>query len=232
MKSAVVMSTGRARLPGRDKSLGRAMLIGCTLLLGVKLAHAQDIDAASRLAAERVAIGTCANCHGPQGHSFSPKFPVLAGQQATYLIAQLQGFKAQSRGDADAVGYMWGMAAPLDDAEMTGLAGYYSRQTPQAGPVGNAALITRGKDIYQNGDGAHGIPPCAACHGPTAAGTPGSEAAAGFPRLAGQHVQYLMKQLRSFQNNMRNVAVMHGVAAGLQVGDMQAVATYLQSLGP
>jgi cytochrome c553 len=41
-----------------------------------------------------------------------------------------------------------------------------------------------------------------------------------------------MKQLRSFQNNMRNVAVMHGVARRLQVGDMQAVATYLQSLGP
>ena len=53
-----------------------------------------------------------------------------------------------------------------------------------------------------------------------------------LPRLAGQHVQYLMKQLRSFQNNMRNVAVMHGVARGLQLGDMQAVATYLQSLGP
>jgi cytochrome c553 len=45
-------------------------------------------------------------------------------------------------------------------------------------------------------------------------------------------VQYLMKQLRSFQNNMRNVAVMHGVAAGLQGADMLAVSTYLQSLGP
>ncbi len=53
-----------------------------------------------------------------------------------------------------------------------------------------------------------------------------------FGRLAGQHVQYLLKQLRSFQNNMRNVAVMHGVARGLQLADMQAVATYLQSLGP
>ena len=44
-----------------------------------------------------------------------------------------------------------------------------------------------------------------------------------LPRLAGQHVQYLMKQLRSFQNNMRNVAVMHGVAQGLKVHDMLAV---------
>jgi cytochrome c553 len=41
-----------------------------------------------------------------------------------------------------------------------------------------------------------------------------------------------MKQLRSFQNNMRNVAVMHAVARGLRSADMQAVATYLQTLGP
>jgi cytochrome c553 len=197
------------------------------LALGMSLAHAEGADEAlSRVAAERVAIGTCATCHGPQGHSLSPKFPVLAGQHAAYLVAQLQAFKAQTRGDPDALGYMWGMAAPLNDQLMAALAGYYSRQTPIAGPTGAAALITRGKDIYQNGDSAAGIPPCGACHGAAAAGTDN------YPRLAGQHVQYLIKQLRSFQNNMRDVAVMHGVARGLQLNDMQAVATYLQSLGP
>jgi cytochrome c553 len=206
---------------------GRLVIsLGGAILLGLRLAQAQQIDAASRAAAERVAIGTCATCHGPQGHSFSPKFPVLAGQHANYLVAQLQAFKAQTRGDPDALGYMWGMAAPLDGATMSGVADYYSRQTPRAGPQGEPALITRGKDIYQNGDSAEGVPPCAACHGTAAAGTDVN------PRLAGQHVQYLMKQLRSFQNNMRNVAVMHGVARGLQLADMQAVATYLQSLGP
>ncbi|HEY4880889.1 MAG TPA: c-type cytochrome [Steroidobacteraceae bacterium] len=206
--------------------------LGSTVVLGLSWAQAEDIDAASRAAAERVAIGTCASCHGPQGHSYSPKFPVLAGQQAIYLVSQLQGFKSQTRGDADALGYMWGMAAPLDDALMLGLADYYSRQATRAGPPADPGLIARGKDIYQNGDSAHGIPPCAACHGPGAAGTAGTAGAGSFPRLAGQHVQYLMKQLRSFQNNMRNVAVMHGVAAGLQLGDMQAVSMYLQSLGP
>jgi cytochrome c553 len=195
-------------------------------LLGLSVANAQDTDAANRAAAERVAIGTCATCHGPQGHSYSPKFPVLSGQHAKYLVAQLQAFKAQTRGDPDALGYMWGMAAPLGDEQMAALADYYSRQIPVAGPTGAAALITRGKDIYQNGDSAAGVPPCAACHGPAAAGTDD------YPRLAGQHVQYLIKQLRSFQNNMRNVAVMHGVAKGLQLGDIEAVATYLQSLGP
>ena len=196
------------------------------ILLGLSVANAQDIDAANRAAAERVAIGTCATCHGPQGHSYSPQFPVLTGQHAKYLAAQLQAFKAQTRGDPDALGYMWGMAAPLGDEQMAALADYYSRQIPVAGPTGSPALIARGKDIYQNGDSAAGIPPCAACHGAAAAGTDD------FPRLAGQHVQYLMKQLRSFKNNMRNVAVMHGVAQGLQLGDMEAVATYLQSLGP
>ena len=206
---------------------GRLLIsLGGAVLLGLRLTNAQELDAASRAAAERVAIGTCASCHGPQGHSISPKFPVLAGQHASYLVAQLQAFKAQTRGDPDALGYMWGMAAPLDATTMAGVADYYSRQTPRAGPRGELALITRGKDIYQNGDSAEGVPPCAACHGPAAAGTDVN------PRLAGQHVQYLMKQLRSFQNNMRNVAVMHGVARGLQLADMQAVATYLQSLGP
>ena len=110
-------------------SLTGALLLG----LGLNWAQAEDSDAFSRVAARRVAIGTCAACHGPQGHSFSPKFPVLADQQASYLISQLQAFKAQTRGDPDALGYMWGMAAPLDDVLITGLADYYSHQSALPG---------------------------------------------------------------------------------------------------
>jgi cytochrome c553 len=109
---------------------------------------------------------------------------------------------------------------------MAALAAYYSRQTALPGERGEAALMARGMQLYQSGDQAEGIPPCMACHGPHGEGTDM------FPRLAGQHVEYLMKQLRSFQNNLRNVAIMHGVAQGLRVSDMRAVATYLQSLGP
>ena len=199
--------------------------LGCLLLLVVSSASADEADKAIRAAAERVAVGTCASCHGPQGHSYSPKFPVLAGQHASYLVVQLQAFRAQTRGDADALGYMWGMSAPLDDAMMAALADYYAKQAPRAGPTGEPGLLARGKDIYQNGDSGQGVPPCAPCHGAGAAGTDA------FPRLAGQHREYLIKQLSSFQSNMRNVAVMHGVAAGLQLADIQAVATYLQSLG-
>ena len=201
-----------------------AALVLAALGSALGLARGADIDPAVRQAAERVAVGTCANCHGWRGHSIAPKFPVLAGQHASYLLAQLHAFKSQSRGDPDALGYMWGMSAPLDDALMAGLADYYGRQTPRAGDRIDAVLIARGMQIYQGGDAAAGIPPCVACHGPNAAGTDA------YPRLAGQHVQYLMKQLRSFQNNLRDVAVMHGVAQGLKVHDMLAVSAYLQSL--
>ena len=202
--------------------------LGGIFALALHAASAQEADdnGARAAAAERIAVGTCTACHGPQGHSYSPKFPVLAGQHTSYLIAQLQAFRAQTRGDADALGYMWGMAAPLDDSMIAGLADYYASQAPRHGSAGDPALIARGKSIYENGDAAQGVPPCVACHGANAAGTDA------YPRLAGQHVQYLVKQLRSFQNNMRNVAVMHGVARGLQVNDVEAVATYLQSVGP
>ena len=204
--------------------LERIMSLAIVALAAAGTVAAEDIDAGLRAAAERVAIGTCANCHGRQGHSLAPKFPVLAGQHAGYLAAQMQAFKAQTRGDADAIGYMWGMAAPLGDDMIAALADYYSRQSPRAGARGAAADIERGRGIYQSGDAAKGIPPCGACHGPNAEGSDQ------YPRLAGQHSQYLLKQLRSFQSNMRNVAVMHGVAQQLDEADMRAVAAYLQSL--
>ncbi len=189
-------------------------------------ARAEDLNAVSPAAVKRVAIGTCQNCHGPQGHSISPKFPVLAAQHASYLAAQLHAFKAQTRGDPDAMGYMWGMAAMLDDQLIEGLADYYSRQKPENGENVSGAQLARGKNLYQNGDATNGIPACAACHGASAEGSDT------FPRLAGQHSQYLIKQLRSFQSNLRNVAVMHGVAQSLKAEEMNAVALYLQSLGP
>lgn len=205
----------------------RHNLIGSLViaLCATAMSRGEDITAAARIAAQQVAVNTCANCHGRQGRSIAPKFPVLAGQHAAYLVAQLHAFKSQTRGDPDALGYMWGMSAPLDDGMINALAAYYEAQSPAPGVRGDTAAITRGADIYAKGIAADGIPPCAACHGPTGAGT--NEA----PRLAGQHAQYLLKQLRSFQSNLRDVAVMHGVAQSMAVGEMASVAAYLESLG-
>ncbi|HEY6925895.1 MAG TPA: c-type cytochrome [Steroidobacteraceae bacterium] len=187
-------------------------------------AFAEEPDAATLLYAQRLAIGVCATCHGPHGNSEQPKFPILAGQSSNYLAAQLKNFRSQTRGDPDAISYMWGLAGPLSDESITALAQYYSSQKATPARRARSAEISRGRDIYEHGVESEGVPACLACHGPDAHGM------ADFPRLAGQHAQYVLKQLGSFQSNMRNVAVMHGVARGLRLPEMQAVAAYVESL--
>ena len=196
---------------------------GLVLAVCLKPANAGDIDPLARVHAERLAIGTCGTCHGRHGNSQLPKYPRLAGQNAIYLAAQLKNFRAQTRGDPDAVAYMWGMAANLDDATIAALADYYSKQAPTPNRDGDPARIAKGQTIYEHGVEATGVPACGACHGPGAKGN------GDFPRLAGQHSQYVLKQLASFQSNLRDVAVMHGVAASLQLPEMEAVAAFVQA---
>jgi len=186
--------------------------------------QADEPDPGAQAYAHRLAVGVCGTCHGSQGNSVQPKFPRLAGQNPNYLVAQLKNFRGQTRGDPDAISYMWGMAGPLADDTIDALAKYYSSQRVVSEKVADSSEIAHGRDIYANGVASEGVPACAACHGPDAHGM------ADFPRLAGQHSQYVLKQLSSFKSNMRNVAVMHGVAQSLRLPEMRAVAAYVESL--
>ncbi len=201
----------------------KLLLTGSLFALVSGVALAGDVDPATRAHAARIAIGVCGSCHGSHGLSEQPKFPRLAGQNSNYLAAQLKAFRAKTRGDPDAVGYMWGMAVVLDDRTIDALAQYYTAQTPGVAGRGEAAEVARGRQIYVNGIDAVGLPACGACHGLDGHGM------GDFPRLAGQHAQYVLKQLSSFSSNMRDVAVMHGVAQGLNLQEMEAVAAYLQT---
>ena len=171
-----------------------------------------------------LAVGVCGTCHGVDGNSIDPMFPRLAGQRDWYIKEQLKEFRAETRGDPYAIAYMWGMANQLSDATIDALAEYFSHQTAGPGKPHPQAVIERGRDIFEHGIPSQGVPACAACHGTDALGNDH------FPRLAGQHAEYIMKQLASFQSNMRDVAIMHGVAQTLRKPEMQAVADYLESL--
>src|SRR5712691_9518907 len=103
----------------------------CSVLaLSAGPARPQESLRSEQQAARNVAAGTCAICHGPGGNSVAPKFPRLAGQREGYLVVQLKAFRSQSRGDPDAMAYMWGMAAPLSDEMIAALAQYYASQKP------------------------------------------------------------------------------------------------------
>ena len=194
------------------------------LATSVSVAQSADLSPEARSSAARMAVGTCGGCHGAQGASIVPKFPNLAAQPANYLAAQLKAFRSRSRGDPDALGFMWGMAASLDDSQIDALAQYYSAKRAPTGASGDAALRARGKTLYEHGLASGNVPPCGACHGSS------GEGKEEFPRLAGQHAEYFMNQMRSFKANSRRTDPMRLFASALNTPDLEALAAYVQSL--
>ena len=120
--------------------------------------------------------------------------------------------------------YMWGMASQLNDASISGLAAYFSQQSAAQGRSGNATLAAQGKQIFVEGVPGRQIPACASCHGAQAQGN------GPFPRLAGQHAPYLLRQLLVIQSVLRTAPVMHGVIKDLTRPQMEAVVAYLESI--
>lgn len=200
------------------------MRTAALLAATVALAQAAELSPEVRSTAARTAVSTCAGCHGAQGTSVVPKFPNLAAQPANYLATQLRAFRSHSRGDPDALAFMWGMAAALDDAQIDALAEYYAAKPAPSGSGSDPVLQARGKGIYDHGVIAQQVPPCAACHGPNGQGMQD------FPRLAGQHPHYFLSQMRSFQTNSRNTDTMRLFASGLNASDLEALAAYIQSM--
>ncbi len=172
--------------------------------------------------AERV----CASCHGHRGFSISPAFPRLAGQQEEYLKVQLRAFRDRTRADPMAQAYMWGMSSQLSREMINGLARYYAVQKPAAGKPGDPQLMQKGQAIFERGLPEAKVQACVECHGKNAEGN------AGFPRLAGQHAEYLVKQLVLFKSQMRAeqpAVMMHAVTGPMSFDQIEAVAAYLAS---
>ena len=198
-------------------------IIGAALACGVGATQAADAPDTLNKAAVKVAVELCSSCHGPGGNSISPTFPKLAGQQKLYISAQLKALKGKTRGDPEAHDYMWGIAGTIDDSLIDPLAEYYASQPPAPGKPGDPKLMAEGKRFFENGDSARSIQACASCHAANAQGQ------SIFPRLAGQHAAYIVRQLQVIQNNLRQAPVMHGIVTELKPDEMKALAEYLQS---
>jgi cytochrome c553 len=180
------------------------------------------------VSATTLAQQVCSNCHGVTGNAISPNFPNLAGQVEPYLIEQLNAFKSHNRQDPAGFEYMWGLSRSLTEDQIKGLAAYYASQTPARQPIeGDPSRLEAGKAIFEHGVSDKSVPPCSSCHGPEGQG------AGTFPRLAGQHADYVMKQLVVFQRTDERPegAIMKVISHGLTQQNMEDVSAYVQSVG-
>ena len=191
---------------------------GCT-----NLERSRDL-ANPNVRPEVTALQVCSNCHGVDGNSASPNFPRLAGQQPAYVVAQLEHFRGHQRSDPEGFEYMWGISHRLTDDQIKGLADYFAKQVPTPNVVVDERRVAAGKEIFEKGIPAKEMPPCKVCHGERAQGR------ATFPRLAWQHQDYLVKQLKVFRETEgRPGTPMKQVTHLLTNQEMRAVAGYLQS---
>lgn len=67
---------------------------------------------------------------------------------------------------------------------------------------------------------------CQVCHGQG-----GRSHNPTYPRLAGQHAKYIVKQLKAFKAGTRKDPIMNGMASTLTEDDMEDVAAFFESNG-
>jgi cytochrome c553 len=181
------------------------------ILAAVSLqSHAIDIEAGKEKAQ------ACVVCHGANGNSAVPAFPVLAGQNARYIYLQLKDFKEGARKDPS----MTPMAANLTTEEMQDLAAYFADQKPlgikfNPDPARVKLGFAKSDEVL-----------CSMCH------LGGMKGQNEIPKLAGQHYAYIAKQLTDFKARKRtnDAGNMTAVAQTLSDEDIINLAHYIASL--
>jgi cytochrome c553 len=187
----------------------------CLLALASASAQAQAQGQAQATAAPPK-TQACVACHGPEGKSTQPQYPILAGQTARYLYLQLRDYQEGRRSDPQ----MSPMAAGLSREEMREMADYFAKQKPP--PQTFKADSEKARLGKLKADETL----CTMCH---LGGFAGQNE---IPRVAGQHYDYIVKQLSDFKARKRtnDAGTMTSVSNTLNARDIENLAHYLVGL--
>lgn len=204
-----------------------SILTTCLLALAAFVTSVRAEDAANRVrdvmaspsafekarAAGKKAAFFCVNCHGEDGNSAHANIPNLAGQNAVYLLNQIEKFADGRRQDD----FMSGLIKVLKPEDRFNMAIYYSGQ-PVRAAAKSSAQVSKGRQLYDS--------VCKACHG---AQGYGNEKIA---RLAGQQPVYLKESLEQYRKGtrLRNDPVMGSIARRLKDEDIAALAAYIPTM--
>jgi cbb3-type cytochrome c oxidase subunit III len=163
----------------------------------------------------------CKYCHGSDGNSLKPDVPNLAGQNARYLLEQIEKFATRQRDDF----VMSPLTAELSPEDKVNLAIFYYSKPVKTQPI-DEKQAAKGKALFQA--------VCSSCHNLDGHGNQK------LARLAGQQVVYVTNVLKTFRNNAndpiardeasRKSAIMEGVAKNLSDEQIESVAAYVAQL--
>ncbi len=171
---------------------------------------------AAQLAATRPKAEVCFACHGPNGNSTNPAYPILAGQSWRYIYIQLKDFKEGRRSDP----MMSPLVADLSRDDMIALGNFFAAQKPA--PINfkaDSAKVEAGRKVSD-------AVLCPMCH---LGGFVGQNE---IPKAAGQYPEYIRKQLHDFKAKRRtnDAGNMTSVAGTLSDDDIENLSHYIANL--
>ena len=117
---------------------------------------------------------------------------------------------------------------PLSDEDIADLSAYYA-SLPISESSTPEDVVEKGKVLYTAGDAERGLTACIACHGPRGNGTELS----GFPKISGQHSDYIKAQLEKFRDGNRGNdmnAMMRDIAKKMTDEDIEVLSKYVGGL--
>ncbi|HSD53684.1 MAG TPA: c-type cytochrome [Burkholderiales bacterium] len=197
-----------SRVPSKYRVALAAALAAALVPAG---ARAQDVEKG------RKKSEACIACHGPNGNSTQPLFPILAGQTARYIYLQLKDFKEGRRSEPQHDPFV----KDLSRDDMFDLSAFFAAQKLRV-----AADFKPDPVKAERGKKKAGETLCTMCH---LGGFMGQNE---IPRVAGQHYAYIVKQLRDFKSAKRtnDAGNMASVSKTLSDQDMDDLANYLAGL--
>jgi cytochrome c553 len=205
-------------------------LLALAVSLGATVAFSQDVKGDAAAGEKKNAM--CIGCHGIAGYQASfpeiYRVPKISGQSEKFIVSSLKAYKSGERKHPT----MRAISESLSDQDMADLAAFYAQHGSQSKVAAEpsrqpsaevAALLEKGA--------------CATCHGKNFS-TPIDPS---YPKLGGQHADYLFVALKSYANNTnaswgRGNGIMQGVlknpdgSAKFSNAELKAIAKYLSSL--
>ncbi|MCK5919184.1 MAG: c-type cytochrome [Cocleimonas sp.] len=165
----------------------------------------------------------CALCHSPEGWGNpSGRFPQIAGQHQKVIIKQLADIRSKNRDNPTM--YPFARSTYLKGPQaMADMAAYVSKlpMVPN-NTVGSGDDLKKGKKIFDDN--------CTKCHGDKGEGHNDDY----YPRIQGQHYEYLLRQMLWIKSGKRRNADKKMVKQieGFSEADLAAVADYTSRLKP
>lgn len=187
--------------------------------------HAQGITGNAAAGEKKNAM--CIGCHGIEGYQASfpevHKVPMISGQNAAYIAAALTAYKKDDRKHPT----MRGIAGTLSEQDIADLAAYYAARGEAAtdAPAKPArAPSPQVAELLKKGN-------CIACHGENF----NQPIDPSYPKLAGQHPDYLYVALKAYKDNPNGVvgrsnAIMGAQVKAFSLNELKALADYIGSL--